>query len=377
MSNRVVRALTIGFTLVAFAGCDAEGEENLVEVRSAPDMGMVDGSWIVVFKDGTHASARAREIATQQQIAVGHTYEHALKGFSFRGSEQAAARIAALPDVDYVEPDQIATIVGKPGGVGGGGGGGQVVPWGIARVNGGVGDCSGKTAWVIDSGIDLDHGDLNVDVGRSANFVSGGKDSPNDGNGHGTHVAGTIGAIDNNQDVVGVCPGAKVVAVRVLNNSGSGSYSGVIAGIDYVAANGSNGDVANMSLGGPVSTALDDAVKAAAATGVKFALAAGNESDHANNHSPARANGNNIYTVSAYDINDTWAYFSNYGMPPVDVGGPGYNILSTKNGGGTTTMSGTSMASPHVAGMLLAGGMGSDGFVIGAPNGEKHPIGAL
>ncbi|MCA9102034.1 MAG: S8 family serine peptidase, partial [Planctomycetales bacterium] len=315
MSNRVVRALTIGFTLVAFAGCDAEGEENLVEVRSAPDMGMVDGSWIVVFKDGTHASARAREIATQQQIAVGHTYEHALQGFSFRGSEQAAARIAALPDVDYVEPDQIATIVGKPGGVGGGGGGGggQVVPWGVARVNGGV-DCTGKTAWVIDSGVDLDHPDLIVDADRSVAYISGGKNTPDDGNGHGTHVAGTIAAVDNSTGVIGVCAGATVVAVRVLGNSGSGSYSDVIAGVDYVAANGNNGDVANMSLGGPVSTALDDAVKAAAATGVKFALAAGNESDHANNHSPARANGNNIYTVSAYDINDTWAYFSNYGM---------------------------------------------------------------
>ena len=111
--------------------------------------------------------------------------------------------------------------------------------------------------------MDQDHPDLNVDTARSANFVSRGRDTKDDGNGHGTHVAGTIGAIDNNIGVIGVAPGAPIVGVRVLNNNGSGSLSDVIAGIDYVAANAAPGDVANMSLGGGVSQALDDAVIAA------------------------------------------------------------------------------------------------------------------
>ncbi len=148
----------------------------------------------------------------------------------------------------------------------------------------------------------------------------------------------------------------------------------MIAGVDYVAANGNNGDVANMSLGGPVSVALDDAVKAAAASGVKFVLAAGNEAQDANNSSPARANGNNIYTVSAMDVNDNFASFSNFGSA-VDVASPGVAISSTWKDGGYNTISGTSMASPHVAGLLLLGNLSYDGFVNNDPDGNADPIG--
>ncbi|NNE46402.1 MAG: S8 family serine peptidase, partial [Rhodothermales bacterium] len=150
-----------------------------------------------------------------------------------------------------------------------------------------------------------------------------------------------------------------------LSSRGSGSTSGVIAGVNHVAANGSVGDVANMSLGGGVSTALDDAV-AAAAGGVRFVLAAGNESDNANNHSPARVNGNGIYTISAIDSADRFAWFSNYGNPPVDYAAPGVSIESTWKNGGYNTISGTSMAAPHVAGiLLLPGGISVDGTVNG------------
>ncbi len=239
---------------------------------------------------------------------------------------------------------------------------------------GGSADGAGLTAWVIDTGIDLDHPDLNVDVGRSANFIWRGRNTPNDGNGHGTHVAGTIGAIDNECDVVGVAAGATVVAVRVLDNSGSGSYAGVIAGVDYVAANAAADDVANMSLGGPRSQALNDAVEGAAGQGVWFALAAGNSSNDANNYSPASAEHANIFTVSAIDSTDTFAWFSNYGNPPVDCAAPGVSVLSTKKGGGTTTFSGTSMAAPHVAGLLLFGPPGSAGYATGDPDGSPDPI---
>jgi len=327
------------------------------------------------------ASARILKRAGITDGVPGRFYGTALKGFSVKIPPGQLKKLQNDPSVNYIEEDQIVTLVypsKKPGGTPGGGNNGgsgsttQETPWGITRVNGGVSGASG-TAWIIDTGIDLDHPDLNVDVSRSKNFVW--KDSsPEDLNGHGTHVAGTIAAIDNNEGVIGVAAGAKVVAVRVLDRRGSGAYSDVIAGVDYVAANGKNGDVANMSLGGPVSQALDDAVLAASSN-VKFALAAGNESDDANNHSPARVNGPNIYTVSALDSNDNWAYFSNYGNPPLDYCEPGVNITSTWKNGGYNTISGTSMATPHMAGLLLLGGVKSDGTVSNDPDKNADPIG--
>lgn len=264
----------------------------------------------------------------------------------------------------------------KPGG-GGSTQPAQQLPPGIAGVGWGDYRSSGGTAraWVIDSGIDLTHPDLNVapvgQTGGSWNFVSR-ESSPQDQNGHGTHVAGTIAGINNGIGVVGVAAGAQVIAVRVLNRRGSGAYSDVIAGIDYVSQYGRAGDVANMSLGGPVSTALDTAVRNAAdpltydnvtlraRIPVKFALAAGNETDDTNNHSPGRVNGNNVYTIAAMNWNQTsgtgvWASFSNYNTAIVDFIEPGVNIYSTWMGGGYNTISGTSMATPHMAGILLWG----------------------
>ncbi|MCW9017526.1 MAG: S8 family serine peptidase, partial [Kangiellaceae bacterium] len=273
-------------------------------------------------------------------------------------------------------PDSIVSVSkGKPGG--GGNPQPQTTPWGIDRV-GGARDGSGYTAWVLDTGIDLDHPDLNVDStnGFSA-FTKGRNAGMDDNHGHGTHVAGTIAAIDNTIDVVGVAAGATVVPVKVLDARGSGSNSGVIAGVDHVAANASPGDCANMSLGGGVNSALDDAVKnAAQSSGAYFVLAAGNDGDHANNHSPARANGNRIFTISATDSNDRMASWSNYGNPPVDYAAPGVSILSLKKGGGTTTMSGTSMASPAACGviMLRNGNPGTDGNATNDPDGNPDPI---
>jgi len=235
----------------------------------------------------------------------------------------------------------------------------QEIPWGITRVVTGTVDGTGKTAWIIDSGIDSDHPDLVVDVNRSRTYVTKGKQTIEDGNGHGTHVAGTVAAINNNIGVIGVAPGATIVALRVLDDRGSGSFSWTIAALDYVAAVANVGDAVNMSLGPQsryVDSAVDDATINVASRGIKVAIAAGNASDDAEFYSPARANHSNIYTVSAMDINDIFASFSNYGSP-VDVCAPGVSVKSTYKDGGYATLSGTSMAAPHVCGLLLLGNM--------------------
>ena len=342
----------------------------------------IPNSYICVFKNNEVSRGNAQAEANRAVQAGGgqlkHVYSVAIKGFAANMSAQGVENSKRdNMNIDYCEQDQeVSTaqiqMYGKPGG-GGGVQPAQETPWGIARVNGGV-PGTFAAAWVIDSGIDFSHPDLNVDTARSRSFLGGGTNAA-DQNGHGTHVAGTIAARDNTIGVIGVAPGALVVAVRVLDRNGSGSNSGVIAGVDYVATNGRPGDVANMSLGGGVSQALDDAVIRAAAGGVRFALAAGNSSVSATTSSPARANGPNVFTVSSFAIGDKWSSFSNFGNPPIDYAEPGSSIKSTWLNGGYNTISGTSMATPHLAGLLLAGAVRSGGNVLGDPDGNPDVIG--
>lgn len=361
----------------------------------------IEGSYIVVFDqkvtgdvtsksagDYTASKSAVRDIAAKvfngaqlKGDAIDYVYSKTLMGVSVKMSKEQATTVTNDSRVAYIEKDQMFTLAPPPGkGPGSGGGGGgtdpQETPWGITRVNGGATYNGSGVAWIIDSGIQADHADLNVDVSRGYNAFTKGKDADlaTDGNGHGTHVAGTVAAIDNNIGVIGVAAGATVIPVKVLSGRGSGSNSGVIAGVDHVAANGSAGDVANMSLGGGFSQALNDAVINASSV-VKFALAAGNESTSATTKSPASANGANIYTISAMSVGDNWASFSNYDNPPIEFCEPGVAIKSTWNDGGYNTISGTSMASPHAAGLLLWGNISTDGSVNGDPDGFADPIG--
>jgi subtilisin family serine protease len=272
-----------------------------------------------------------------------HVYSAALRGFSARLTARQIAAIEDDPNVAYVEPDGEMHVVA------------QTLPWGIDRVDAdtsstlagnGAGAIANVNVYIIDTGI-ANHRDLNKI--NHVNFA-GGKN--NDCHGHGTHVAGTASARDNTVDVVGVAPGAALTGVKVLSCSGSGSTSGVIKGVDWVTANAVLPAVANMSLGGGISQALDDAVVRSADSGVFYAVAAGNSGADACNSSPARAGAgsdNGIMTVAATDAAEIEASWSNYGAC-VDLWAPGVSILSTRRGGRTTTMSGTSMASPHAAG---------------------------
>lgn len=359
--------LAAGVSAVAFAA----------SANAAPRL--IPNQYVCTFD----ASVSAREVpghaqraAAAQRAELMHVYKKAVKGFAVK--LPPGASISAMKRgnsaIASCEQDQIFSLNGpKSKGKPTPSQPAQTTPWGITRVGGAGAAISGRTAYVIDSGVDLDHPDLNVDVGRSVSYVRGDAD---DENGHGTHVAGTIAALDNSIGVIGVAPGATIVAVRVLDRRGSGSTSGVIAGVDYVAANGKSGDVANMSLGGGVSTTLDNAVISAAAnSGVRFVLAAGNENDHANNHSPARANGTNVYTVSAMDSSDRIASFSNYGNPPVDYAEPGVSVYSTYKDGGYATLSGTSMAAPHLAGILMTGNVSSGGTLASDKDSNPDVIG--
>ena len=373
------------------SGCYAE--DDLVVAEAEEALGaqagdIIPGKYIVVMhEDGVQTAAKNYGLAQASartaavgllarhglpQTAVEHAYGSALRGFSATLSAAEAKRLASDPAVKYIEADTVVTLLAPVVEQGNVTILAQTTPYGIARVGGGTTYTGSNRAWVIDTGIDLDHPDLNVDVARSRTFVN--SRSADDGNGHGSHVAGTIAAKNDANGVVGVAAGAPVVAVQVLSKSGSGTTSGVIAGVDYVAASGVNGDVANMSLGGGVSTALDQAVQNLGSSGVKIALAAGNESDNANNHSPARANGSNVFTVSAIDSSDRFASFSNFGNPPVDFAAPGVSIQSTYKGGAFATLSGTSMAAPHVAGILLAGSIRADGTAVNDPDGNPDSI---
>lgn len=408
-TKRIIRCKLIVLSMLAIACSKEENSDSVIEeaiIQSETNLvrtsiAQIPNQYIVTLEKGTFIQEdnrgsinynRAKESRRNQllssfskvklsQEVIYQTYGNAIEGFTAKLSEDQVEMLRNDNRVVSIEQDFMYTLspvqqMGKPGG-NGDNDAPQEVPYGTTRV-GGFGDGTGKTAWVIDSGIDLDHPDLNVDVQRSVSFLSGSpsNQTPEDYNGHGTHVAGTIAAIDNEIGTVGVAQNATVVAVRVLDRRGSGSNSGVIAGVDYVAANGNNGDVANMSLGGGISTALDNAVISAASTGVKFTLAAGNESRDANTSSPARANGNNIYTISAMNSNDQWASFSNYGSS-VDYCSPGVAVKSAWKDGGYNTISGTSMAAPHMAGILLLGNPRTDGFVSGDPDGNPDPIAVI
>ncbi len=373
-------------TVLDHGGTESQADDVRLVLLKPGDA--IPGSYIVQLSDDiapSNVPSVASDIARERTAEIGHVYSNGIRGFSARMSSAQAAALRNDSRVISVEPDRVVALApppgkGKPGDGGGddGSGGGlpaQVTPWGIEAVGGAAApSVTRKRIWILDTGIDLDHPDLNVNVSLSRNYATG--KSADDGNGHGTHVAGTAAAIDNGFGVVGVAAGAEVVAVRVLGNNGSGAYSDVIAGLDYVYGAGSSGEVANMSLGGPRSTALDNAVIRLTTKGIHVVVAAGNDGYDASNDSPGHLGNDHalIYTISAHDATNCLPWWSNFGAD-IDYSAPGVNIHSTWKGGGLNTISGTSMAAPHVTGLIAIGALNSSGTITcGDSDGLPEPI---
>lgn len=336
----------------------------------------VEGQYIVSFTKGTLTSGRSSVAArtledhsiTESQIkdVVEGTD---VSNYVLNISKDKAEALKQQPGVVAVEPDRYLSInacfsVLEP----------KLVTWNVDKV--GYADGTTKTAWILDTGIDLDHPDLNVDQTRSKSFNEG-ETSAEDNNGHGTHIAGIIGAKNNSIGTLGVASGATIVGLKILDENGEGLLSVALRAIAYVKSNGKAGDAVNISMGlEDVSDILEREIKAMADRGIFVVIAAGNESRPANNFSPARTSGKNIYTITAVDSTNRFASFSNYGNDVVDFAAPGVRILSTYKNGKYAIMSGTSMAAPHVTGLLLInnGELNSEGFAIDDPDGMADPV---
>lgn len=333
-------AAAAGLTALTSPQAGAATSEGVVYGAGAPDA--IAGSYVVTLDH----KADKKDLAKEYGGRLRRNYTTAVDGFSASGlTATEAKRLAADPAVAKVVQNKTFHVTDT-----------QEVPpsWGLDRVDqtATTGDNAytypdtagaGVTAYVIDTGVRITHQDFEGRASYGYDAIDG-DNIADDGYGHGTHVAGTIAGAQ-----FGVAKKADIVAVRVLDDSGYGTTEQVVAGVDWVARNHQGPSVANMSLGGGADPAIDASVQGAIASGVTFAVAAGNDTQDAAVSSPARVP--EAITVASSDQNDQQSYFSNFG-PLVDIYAPGGNIVSDYNTGddATTTMSGTSMATPHVTG---------------------------
>ena len=349
--------------LVLTACSDATTPTGVASVKTDAADAQARTGYIITFRNGVaDAPGLARRMAAANGGEVGYIYTTAIKGFSAQLTPAAASALARNPNVEAIEVDGVVSIEATQTGA----------TWGLDRIDQANLPLSGTytytrtgagvRAYIVDTGIRGTHVEFTGRMAAGFTAISD-RNGTNDCNGHGTHVAGTVGGT-----TYGVAKGVTLVPVRVLNCRGSGTNSGVIAGVDWVAAQSFRPAVANMSLGGGASTALDNAVTNAVNAGITFVVAAGNSNVDACTASPARAP--SAITVGATTSTDARASYSNFGTC-VDIFAPGSSITSAwyKSNTQTNTISGTSMASPHVAGvaaLYLQGGNASPATVTNA-----------
>ena len=344
LKQRSIAAAALGvaaFTAVAFTATAAEARPAQGRIVGEDAAGAIPGEYIVVLEDGTSVSTAVKSIEGEEVV---DTFQE-IDAFLMEASETEAKELAAVDGVAFVEQNAVVSIDATQ----------TNATWGLDRIDQRNRPLSGTYtynytglgvhAYIVDTGINASHSQFSGRVGNGYDFIQNDA-TPQDGNGHGTHVAGTVGGT-----IHGVAKQVTLHGVRVLNNSGSGTTAGVVNGINWVAANAIKPAVANMSLGGGYSSAINNAVTAAVNSGVSFVVAAGNENTNACNRSPASTP--SAITVGATTSTDARASYSNYGTC-LDVFAPGSSITSAWHTGSsaTNTISGTSMASPHVAGAV-------------------------
>ncbi|MBK7879820.1 MAG: S8 family serine peptidase [Saprospiraceae bacterium] len=374
--------------LLMLAACKHETTEQYIAPLFTPPGQVISNQYIILFEDNLVdlSKLNSADVQRAQRPSVGETRKQIVKdrileivspmgirpdaiidvyaelmiGFSAVLDNNQLTQLRNHPNVKQIEQDMIVNLpettleyqnVGLRA---------QSTPCGITNAGGSAdGSASSKWIWIVDTGIDLDHPDLNVETGSqyAKSFVKGSK-SADDCHGHGTHCSGIAAAKNNDIGVVGVSAGARVVPVRVLNCQGSGTTSAILSGLNHVAANDEPGDVVNLSLGGywgancDANSSYSAALKNMSAAGTRIAIASGNSAANAALYTPACANATNIHTTASMTCAKAWSSFSNYGVPPVDWIATGSSVYSTYKDGTYATLSGTSMAAPHVAGIM-------------------------
>lgn len=339
-------ALLLIVPLIGTTPATADTGDTLVPVKKSSRA--VPGQYIVTVSSAQTADAMAEQLG----VTTLFTYSKVLHGFAASLTPAQLEKVRGAAGVQAVEENSEASLAPPPAAKGTAGSRAAAASWGLDRIDqrtlpldsmyNATGAGAGVTAYIVDTGIESAHSEFGNRVGAGFDVIGDGRNAE-DCNGHGTHVAGTVAGAS-----YGVARSASLVPVRVLNCEGSGTWAGIIAGLDWIAENAEPPAVVNASLGGPSSAAVDDAFDGLAELGILPVVAAGNEAQDACNVSPAGAD--QVVAVGASDNQDRQTSFSNWGTC-VEVYAPGAAIVSAALGGGSTALSGTSMASPHVAGV--------------------------